>query len=462
MKKGLAILLAAMMVLACVGCNTNEAIDPTEAPVAGDPTTAPEETPEATNTEAPATASGSVYYLNFKPEADAAWPELAATYTEQTGVPVKVVTAASGTYSDTLNAQMGKDGAPTLFQCGNAQGLADWNDYMLDLTDTAVYKEMTTDEYNLHDETGAVKAIAYCYESFGIIVNTALLEQAGYTLDDITNFETLKAVADDIHARSAELGFDAFTSAGLEGSSSWRYSGHLANMPLFYEFRDDGVTEQPATIKGTYLDNFRQVWDLYITDSAADPTSLSTATGNEAEAEFGQGKAVFYQNGSWEYANLVLSDDLGFKMNPEDLAMIPIYCGVEGEETAGLCSGTENCWAVNSQASEEDIQATLDFLYWVVTSDEGTQMLADNLGAVSFKNAKVPSNVFCADAQEYAAAGNYNVSWAFNHTPNVDSWRAGVVTALAAYSADPTDANWEAVKTAFVDGWAIEYTAQNG
>ena len=29
-------------------------------------------------------AKGSVYYLNFKPEADKAWQDLAKTYTEQT------------------------------------------------------------------------------------------------------------------------------------------------------------------------------------------------------------------------------------------------------------------------------------------------------------------------------------------------------------------------------------------
>ena len=38
-------------------------------------------------------------------------------------------------------------------------------------------------------------------------------------------------------------------------------------------------------------------------------------------------------------------------MNPDDLTMIPIYCGVEGEEKAGLCCGTENCWAINKNAS---------------------------------------------------------------------------------------------------------------
>lgn len=403
-------------------------------------------------------ATGSVYYLNFKPEADKAWQDLAATYTEQTGVTVKVVTAASGTYEDTLTAEMGKSSAPTLFQCGNEQALLNWNEYCMDLSGTDVYKEMTTDDFNLKDSTGAVKAIGYCYECFGIIVNKALLEQAGHSLEEIKDFASLKAVADDIHANAATLGFDAFASAGLDGSSSWRFSGHLANMPLFYEFRDDGVTAQPATITGAYLDNFKNIWDLYITDSAADPTSLSTATGDQAQAEFGTGKAVFWQNGSWEYDNLTNSEKYG--MNPDDLTMIPIYCGVEGEEQSGLCCGTENCWAVNAKASEADQKATLDFLKWVVTSEEGTTMMAEQFGPIPFKSAKTPENKFFAAANDYTAAGNYVVTWAFNYTPNVDDWRAGVVSAMTAYSAGT--GSWDDVVNAFVQGWAHQYQVQNG
>ena len=396
-------------------------------------------------------SSGSVYYLNFKPEADAAWQELAATYTKQTGVKVTVVTAAAGTYDDTLTAELDKSEAPTMFQAGNQGAINAYGDWCLDLRGTDVYNEMTTDDFNLKGADGSILSIGYCYESFGIIVNKALLKQAGYEITDIKDFATLKTIADDIHARANDLGFDAFTSAGLDGSSSWRFSGHLANMPLYYQFRDDGVTEQPATITNAYLDNFKQIWDLYTTDSATTGADLTTATGDQAEAEFGQGQAVFYQNGTWEYSNLTGT----FGMNKDDLAMIPIYCGVPGEEKAGLCSGTENCWAVNKKAPEANQKATLDFMKWVVTSDEGTTMLAENFGPCPFKNAKTPENVFFADANTLVAAGNYTVTWAFNWTPAVDDWRAGVVDALTQYTAGTGD--WSAVETAFVDGWATCY-----
>ena len=401
--------------------------------------------------------TGSVYYLNFKPEFDGALQELAATYTAKTGVQVKVVTAASGQYSDTLTGEMSKSSAPTIFNIGNMSGLEDWDDYALDLTDTAIAAELNTDAFNLYNAEGELKAIPNCYESFGIIVNTKLLEKAGHSLDEIVDFASLKAVADDIHARADELGFDAFSAAGLDSSSSWRFSGHLANMPLYYEFRDDEVTEMPATITGAYMDNFKNIWDLYINDSAADATSLTTSTGDESKAQFIEGKAAFYQNGTWEYAGLI---DGG--MTDDELAMIPIYCGVEGEENAALCSGTENCWAINAKASQADIQASIDFLVWLVTDPDASATYVAQLGAVPFKHCPDSTNKFIVDGNALLAEGKYPVTWAFNYTPNVDSWRATVVTALAAYSAAPTDANWEAVKTAFVDGWAIEYKTVNG
>ena len=401
---------------------------------------------------ASADETGKVYYLNFKPEADQAWQDLAAEYTKQTGVEVKVLTAASGTYSDTLTSEMEKkDAAPTLFQIGNAEGVATWGDYALALDGTDLINEMTTADFNLKNANGETVAVGYCYEAYGIITNKALLEKAGYTVADITNFESLKKVADDIHARAAELGFDAFTSAGLDGSSSWRFSGHLTNMPLFYEFRDDGITEQPATVKGTYLNAYKNIWDLYITDSAADPAKLSTYTGDAAQEEFATGKAVFFQNGTWTYA------DLSAAIDPANLTMLPIYCGVEGEENAALCAGTENCWAVNSKASEADQKATLDFHKWVVTSDEGTKMMAEQFGPIPFKNAKEPENVFFKDANEMLAAGKYVVTWAFNYTPDVDNWRAGIVSALEQYSAGSAD--WSELEYAFVDGWAKCYEA---
>ena len=396
-------------------------------------------------------SKGSVYWLNFKPEADEALQGIAKTYEKENGVKVKVVTAASGNYNSTLTSEMGKSAAPTLFVVGNQAAVKTWDDYCIDLKDTDVYKELSTDAFNLKDENGKVASMGYCYESYGIIVNKKLLKKAGYEITDIKDFASLKSVAEDIHKRADKLGFDAFTSSGMDDASSWRFTGHLANMALFYEGRDDGWKEAPAEIKGTYLDNFKNVWDLYINNSKYDKKTLATG-GYDAEAEFKKGEAVFYQNGTWEY------DALKKSISDDDMQMIPIYCGVEGEEKAGLCSETENCWAVNAKASKADQKATLEFMKWLVTSEEGTKVMAEQFGAIPYKKAADSGNVFLKNANDLLEAGNYNVDWAFNYTPNVDEWRASLVAAMNKYDAG---GSWDDVKTAFVQGWATQYKAAN-
>lgn len=435
MKKLFAILLSAVL---CIGlfaaCGTT------------DDTTAADDSKSAE-------ATGSVYWLNFKPESDEVLQQVAAMYTEKTGVEVKVVTAASGTYSQTLTSEMDKSAPPTLFVIGNQAGVKDWADYALDLTGTAIEKELNTDAYNLYAEDGKLVSIGYCFECYGIIVNPDLLTKAGHSVEEIKNFETLKAVVEDIHARAAELGFDAFSACDMDDSSSWRFTGHLANLEYFYEERDDGGwTECPASLKGTYMENFKNLYDLCINNSTQDPTSLATG-GHDSEAEFKEGKAAFFVNGSWEYS--AVSETV------PNATMIPYYCGVEGEEKAGLNCGTENCWAINAKASEEDQKATMDFMVWCVTDPEASRLLVDSFGVMPYKNAAESTNGFLAAADKYTADGCYVMDWATNYQPNVDTYRAGLVSALNAYNSDQSDANWESVRVAFVDGWAAQYAAAN-
>ena len=406
----------------------------------------------ASSTAAASGASGKVYYLNFKPEQDQDWQDLAAEYTKETGVPVTVVTAASGQYETTLMSEMEKSEAPTLFQVNGPVGLANWKDYCYDLSGSQLYGELTSDSFALKDGD-AVAAIAYVIETYGIIYNKELLTAAGYTQDDIKGFADLKKVADDIQARKAELGVDgAFTSAGMDGSSDWRFKTHLANLPIYYEYKADGISSTDA-IKGTYLDNYKQIWDLYITDSTCDPKLLASKTGDDAVAEFVGKKAVFYQNGTWAYNDV---KDLG----DDNLGMLPIYIGVEGEENQGLCTGSENFWCVNNTSSDADIQATLDFLYWCVTSEAGTSAMADKMGfVIPFKKAKDSTNPLITIANQYVADGKTSVDWCFSTMPS-EEWKNGVGSALTAYAAGT--GKWDDVVTAFVDGWAKEYKLANG
>ena len=457
MKKVLALVLALCLALSLAACGGSGSSSSTPAASGSGSEPAASTTP---------TAAGSVYYLNFKPEQDEAWQALAKAYTAETGVPVTVVTAASGEYETTLMAEMGKSEAPTLFQVNGPVGLANWKDYCYDLSGSDIYTQLTSDDYALK-EGDTVYGIAYVIESYGIITNKTLLEKAGYTLEDIQSFEDLKKVAEDITSRKDELGFAAFTSAGMDGSSDWRFKTHLANLPVYFEYQEDGISTTDA-IKGTYLDNYKAIWDLYINNSTCEPSELSAKTGDDSRNEFLAGEAVFFQNGSWEYGNLTGEG----KYTDDDLAMIPIYIGVGDEANQGLCTGTENYWCVNKNAPEEDIQATLDFMYWCVTDETALQAMTGGEGAmpsggagmgfaIPFKSAPESSNPFVALDAQMTAEGKTPVSWNFTTMPS-EEWKNMLGSALALYAADQTDANWDGVVSAFVDNWASEYTLANG
>lgn len=439
MKKALSIVLALAMAASMAACGGASSSASTAA-----------STPASSSASG---ASGSVYYLNFKPEQADQWVALGKQYTEETGVPVNVVTAASGTYESTLTAEMAKTEAPTLFQVNGPVGLSRWKDYCYDLSKSDVYSQLTSDSFTVKDGD-KVDGIAYVIETYGIIYNKALLKKAGYTADDIKSFADLKKVADDIQARKAELGVEgAFTSAGMDSSSDWRFKTHLANLPIYYEYKADGITSTDA-IKGTYLDNYKNIWDLYITDATCEPALLSSKTGDDAAAEFATGAAVFYQNGTWAYDQIK-----GYDVADDDIGMLPIYIGAPGEEKQGLCTGSENYWCVNSKASPEDIKATLDFMNWCVTSDAGKTALKD-MGFVcpfkGFTNEFLPDNPLIRAASEYVTNGFTPVDWCFTTMPS-ENWKNGVGSALLEYAQGT--GNWDTVKTAFVDGWATEMAA---
>jgi raffinose/stachyose/melibiose transport system substrate-binding protein len=268
---------------------------------------------------------GKVYFLNFKPEAADQWKDLASAYTKETGVQMTVETAASGTYEQQLKSEMAKSEAPTLFQINGPVGYANWKEYTADLKDTEIYKQLQNQDVALKDGDKVV-GVPYAMETYGLIYNKDILKKyfalsgaKAKSVKDIDSFDTLKAVANDMQARKDDLGIKgAFTSAGFDSSSDWRFKTHLANIPLYYELKKDNVTEQPATIKGTYMPQFKNIFDLYLKDSTTAPTQLSSKTGDDANSEFALGEAAFYQNGTWAWSDLQKAG-----MEPGQVGMMP-------------------------------------------------------------------------------------------------------------------------------------------
>lgn len=408
-------------------------------------------------------ASGSVYYLNFKPEQDAAWQKLASEYTKETGVSVSVLTASEGNYESTLTSEIGKNDPPTLFQVNGPVGLSNWKDYCYDLSSSSLYAALTDKDFALKDGE-RVLGIAYAIETYGIIYNKTLLNKyfaSGFStvksVEEINNFATFKRVVEEIQANKEAIGVEgAFTSSGMDSSSDWRFKTHLANLPIYYEYKDESLTFA-SSIRGKYLENYKQIWDLYINNSTTDKRLIATKTATDAETEFKTGKAVFYQNGTWAYSGIKFDNQSGEGLLDMEIGMLPIYIGAPGEENQGLCTGSENYWCVNKNASSEDIDATLKFLDWVVNSDTGTDALSHDMNFVSpFKNAKSAENPLIDIANDYIKKGKESVAWSFLTIPS-DAWKNGVGTALTQYAAG--SGSWENVRRAFVDAWATEYSA---
>ena len=408
-------------------------------------------------------SEGKVYYLNFKPEANDAWQALAKKYTEKTGVEVKVQTAASGMYEQTLKSEIAKSEAPTLFQVNGPVGYQNWKSYTADMSDTEPYSQLIDQSVALKDGDKVV-GVPYAMETYGLIYNKDILNKYIATdgakiksVDEIDNFDTLKAVADDMQSKKDELGIQgAFTSAGFDSSSDWRFKTHLANLPLYYEFKDDNITEQPATIKGTYLPEYKQIFDLYLKDSTTEPTQLSSKTGDDATSEFSLGEAAFYQNGTWAWSDLSKNG-----MEADSLGMLPIYIGVKGEENQGLATGSENYWCINDKASDADKQATKDFLKWVITDEAGIESLSSDMGLTtpfkSFSDVESDNPLIQAAVADQNS-GKTAVSWNFTMMPS-EEWKNQLGSALLEYAQGTGD--WDAVKSAFVDGWKTEYDASH-
>ena len=411
-------------------------------------------------------AAGKVYYLNFKPEVTDVWEEIAKTYTEKTGVEVKVVTAAGGNYESTLKSEIAKTDAPTLFQINGPIGYQSWKDYCADLKDSDFYAALSDKSLAITGEDGGVYGIPYTIEGYGIIYNDAIMEKYFATsgakaasVDEINSFDKLKEVVEDMQAKKDELGIKGvFASTSLLPGEEWRWQTHLADLPIYEEYQDKGVNDLDE-IEFTYSDQFKNIFDLYLNNSTTDPKMLGSKGVNDSMAEFALGQAAMVQNGNWAWSQI--SKVSGNVVKEENVKFMPIYTGVEGEETQGLCIGTENYMCVNSNASEADQKASLDFLKWVFGSDEGKEMVTNDLQFITpfstFGDDEISSDPLAQEVVRYMKDDSLTtVPWNFTTFPS-QTFKDDYGASLLEYANG--NKKWDAVVSDTVAEWASEKEA---
>ena len=409
------------------------------------------------------TEQGSVYFLNYKAEATEAWEQIAKDYKELTGVDVKIVTApGGGQYETTLKSEISKKDAPTLFQINGPMGYLSWKDYCADLSKTEFYDKLSDKSLAIKGEDGGVYGVPYAIEGYGIVYNDAIMQKyfaldgaKAASMDEIKNFETLKAVTEDMQARKDELGIEGvFASTSLAPGEDWRWQTHLADLPVYYEYKDKGVNKMDE-IEFSYSENFKNIFDLYINNSCTEPKLLGAKNVNDSITEFALGKVAMLQNGSWVWGQIAAVE--GNTVTEDNIKFIPIYTGVEGEETQGLCIGTENYFSINSQASEADQKATMDFVSWLVTSDAGKDHMVNGLSLIApfntFTDEQKPKDPLAKSIMDNMENGSTSVSWVFTTFPS-QTFKEKFGNALLEYVQGNND--WNAVVTTVVDEWKAE------
>ncbi len=416
--------------------------------------------------------STKVRFLNFKPEVADVYNDIAKAYKEETGVELIVDTAANNTYESTLAARMGTSEAPTIFQINGPRGYANWSDYCKDLSNTELYKHLT-DKSIAVTVDDKVYGIPYLVEGYGIIYNEeitdkyfALSERATdfTSMDEINSFDKLSGLVTDMQAHATELGIDGvFATTTLKSGEDWRWQTHLANVPIYYEFKNNNVDlsgDRTKTIAFDYSENYKKLFDLYINNSTTDKKLLGSKIVDESMAEFALGRCAMVQNGNWAWSQI---DDIeGNTVKENKIKFLPLYMGIEGEDKQGLCIGTENYICINAKASEAEQKAAEDFLYWLFSSDTGKEFVTDELDFIApfdtFEEDETPSDPLAREVIRWSARTDVDsVPWNFTLFPSQE-FKNTFGSALLQYAQGTT--KWEDVVTTVTETWKSESAKQ--
>ena len=411
-----------------------------------------------------------VYFLNFKPESASVFEEVAKKYEEEKGVKVKVVTAAANTYEQTLKSEIAKSNPPTIFQVNGPVGYDAWDDYCLDIKDSKLYSYLSDKSLAIKDD-GGVYAIPYVVEGYGIIYNNAIMKRyfalpekktKFNDMSEIKSFTDLKAVVEDMTVNKKKLDIEGvFASTSLSSGEDWRWQSHLLNVPIYYEIRNDEkdptlslLDADEITLK--HADKFKNIFDLYIENSITEKNLLGSKSVADSMAEFALGKVAMVQNGNWSWSQI--SGVKGNTVTAEDIKMLPIYTGVEGEENQSICIGTENYLAINKNATDEQKKASLDFLDWLFSSTTGKKYVTEKLGFITpfntFNDNEIPSDPLAKEITRYMKDESLKtVPWVFSAFPS-DTFKKDTGNALLDYAQGKK--KWDEVKDAVVKSWKKE------
>lgn len=398
MKRLLSLLLAALLLLSLAACGEKT------APNASEQDTAQTETPSAATT---------LTVLSASPALSDALDEIASAYRAKTGVALRVQSEPEATYRSALRTALDKTDTPALFALTGPDDFDAVRDRCADLGGTALAAFLGDRSLSLTDG-GKLKAIPIDITAWGLLCNEDVTDRyfaltdkkTSYaSLDEITDFKKLKALAEDMAAHKKELGIDAvFADLPLRADST-DWLRHASAPALYPDVRNsDGPVA--AAVRGlkdfafSLGNSLKDAVDLVFGNSVSGRKDLDTVSLDDAQTQFATGKTAFLYTDSDSYRALQSVD--GNALQKDKLRFLPLYLGAEGEDATGLTVGVNRYLAVNDRAADAQKQAAVDFLEWLFSAEDGKRFVKEKLGFASplstFDETELPDDPLQRDA----------------------------------------------------------------
>lgn len=350
--------------------------------------------------------------FNYKVEMKDQFENLVERYTDENPeVKINVKTVGGGTnWESTLKTTFASGEEPDVFPVGGPSQVAEYRDSLADVSDTAAAEAALEGTLKSVTDGDEVLGLPFNQEGFGIIYNKSIFEQAGVNAEDILTFEDLENAVKEIDSQKSDLDIEAVFA--FPGKEKWIMGNHIANAYLSPEFDESIVNAYEADTvafeKGDELKRFLDLKNEY----AVQPV-LSLDYSQQVEEYFSLGRVAMITQGNWVYPTI-------YEMDPElaenEIGILPLPMdGYEGKIPVDV----PMYWGINKNSEEDVIQASKDFFDWMYTSEEGKELVLEELKFMpayeGYDDTKIADPI-SRELYNYSKDGN-TIGWVYRGSP---------------------------------------------
>ena len=376
------------------------------------------------------------------------------TYEEKNpNVKINLETVGGSDYASSLKAKMLGNDPVEIFTLGGPDDIASYQEYLEPLTDQDWVSHVTAGGVDNVTVDGEVYGLPLAIEGYGLIYNKKIFEAAGIDASTLTTYDAIDKAFADLQKQIDEgkLAEEFPVLEAVEeyaAKESWIVGLHTNNVALSQEFKSAANAFDSKTVAYTYGDQLKDLIDLE-TKYTSSKDNLSLLNSVDYSTQVGGGLAIervaVVQQGNWissEVSNV--SEDV-----LDNLGILPIP--LKGVVEDSIAVGVSNYWCVNSKSSDAEKKAAKDFLNWLYQSDEGKEIVVNNLGFIpafdNYDNVSI-SDPLSAEVKRYVDAGK-TIPWVFSGQPS--GWDSKVAANIQNYLAGSM--TWDEVIAQNISDW---------